>query len=164
MNYEQDMHIDESALDMELLEQSSLMARYSRLLAEAGRDKDLAKEALDLKRAEIDLDIRDHPDAYKLTKLTETAITNCILTESDFQDCQKQYNDKNFEVNVLKGIVSAIEHRKSALENLVKLYGQNYFAGPAVPHDLTELREQRSSEVGHRVGKSLKRKPNNKKS
>jgi len=162
MSYEQDMYIDESALDVELVEQPTLMARYSRLLAEARRDKDLSKEALELIKAEIDLDIRDHPDKYNLVKVTENAIGNCILMEDDYKKAQKAYHDANYEVNVLQGVVSALEHRKSALENMVKLYGQNYFAGPAVPHDLTALRKERGDETSHRIGKSMKRATNSK--
>lgn len=157
MSYEDDMHIDENALDIELLDHSTLMAKYSRLLAEAKEERDLAKEALDLKRAEIDLDIRDHPQNYKLTKVTEAAITNCILMEEEFQTAQKEVHRTNYEVNVLQGIVNAIDHRKSNLEGLVKLHGQNYFAGPSVPHDLSALREEKEDKLAHRVGGSLKR-------
>jgi hypothetical protein len=157
MSYEQDMYIDENVLDVELLEQPSLMAKYSRMLAEAQRDRDLAKENLDLVKAEIDLDIRDHPQNYKLTKVTEAAITNCILMEEDFQTAQKEWNEANFQVNVLQGIIKAIDHRRSALENLVKLYGQNYFAGPSIPHDLSELRDEHTARLEHRIGQSLTR-------
>lgn len=157
MNYEDDMYIDENMLDVELLEQPTLMVKYSRMLAEARQERDLAKEALDLKRAEIDLDIRDDPEKYKLSKVTESAISNCILMEEDYQEAQKAYNEANYEVNVLQGVVSALDHRKSALENLVRLNGQEYFAGPSVPHNISELRQERKANISHRIGKSMKR-------
>ncbi|MBN2570509.1 MAG: hypothetical protein JXA68_00155 [Ignavibacteriales bacterium] len=157
MNYEQDMYIDEDFLDMEFLDQPSLMVKYSTMLADAKRERDLAKEALDLKKAEIDRDVRNNPDNYDLAKITETAILNVILSDDTYKEANKIYNDANYEVNVLQGVVSAIEHRKSALENLVKLYGQNYFAGPSIPHDLKELRKERNKETEHRIGQSLKR-------
>jgi hypothetical protein len=157
MSYEQDMYIDETALDVELLEQPSLLAKYSQLLAEAKRDRDIAREAVDLKKAELNLDIRDNPEAYKLQKVTMDVVDACILMEDSYKEAVKEFNEANYEVNVLQGVVNAIDHRKSALENLVKLYGQNYFAGPAVPHDLTQLREDRSAETHHRIGASLKR-------
>lgn len=155
MSYEDDMHIDENALDVEFLEQPTLMARYARLLAEARRDRDLAKEALDLTKAEINLDIRDNPDKYNLTKITVDAVEACVLMEDSYKEAVKEYNDANYEVNVLQGVVNAVEHRKSALENLVKLHGQQYFAGPKIPHDLTELREQRTDERHHRIGQAV---------
>ena len=157
MSYEQDMYIDEDALDFELLGQADKMVKYSRMLAEAQRDRDLSKESLDLIKAEIDLDIRDNPKNYKLAKITEAAITNCILMEEEYQTAQKEWNEANFQVNVMQGVIKAIEHRKSALENLVKLYGQNYFAGPSIPHNLSELREEHTAKLEHRIGQSLTR-------
>jgi hypothetical protein len=155
MSYEEDMHIDENALDVEFLEQPTKVIKYARLLAEARRDRDLAKEALDLTKAEINLDIRDNPEKYNLTKITVDAVEACILMEDRYEQVVKEYNDANYEVNVLQGAVNALEHRKSALENLVKLYGQQYFAGPKIPHDLTELREQKTDERSHRIGQAI---------
>jgi hypothetical protein len=157
MSYEKDMYIDENILDVELLEQPSLMAKYSRMLAEAQRDRDLAKERLDLIKAEIDLDIRDNPQNYKLAKTTEAAITNCILMEEDYQNAQKEWNEANFQVNVLHGVIKAIENRKSALENLVKLFLSNYFAGPALPHDISDVRKEHIDKLEHRIGQTLRR-------
>ena len=158
MSYESDMYIDEEELDVELLEQPSLVARYSKLLADAKLERDLCKESLDLKKAEINLDIRDNPQDYKLEKVTVDSVEACILMEEDFKTAQKDLNDANFEVNILTGIMSAIEHRKSALEQLVKLYGQNYFAGPAVPHNVAELRKKRRDDAEDRAGASMQRK------
>ena len=158
MSYEQDMYIDENALDVELIEQPSLMQKYTQELAEAKLERDLAKEALDLKRAEIDLDVRDNPENYQLTKITEAAIGNCILMEDEYKELVKVYNEANFEVNVLQGVVSALDHRKSSLEKLVTLHGQNYFAGPVVPHDITELRREKEAERNRRISKNLTRK------
>ena len=158
MNYEEEMHIDENALDVEFLEQPALMVKYSTKLAEARLEKDLAKEELDIVKSDLDLDIRDNPENYDLKKVTEGAITSLILTDEKYIKAQKRFNEANYEVNVLFGVVSAIEARKSALENLVKLHGQQYFAGPSVPHDLTELREQRSAAQEKKLGKPFKRK------
>lgn len=156
MSYEDDMYIDEEALDIMLLEHPQLMVKYSQLLSEARMARDLAKESLDLKKAEIDLDIRDDPEKYGLQKITETAVLNTILMEDDFQKSQVKLHKANYEVNILQGVVSAIEARKSALENLVKLYGQNYFAGPSIPHDLTQLRQEKKEEIEHKIGKSVR--------
>jgi hypothetical protein len=46
--------------------------------------------------------------------------------------------------------VSAIYQKKEMLEAMIKLLAQSYFAGPAIPHNLSELREakQKRSDVG----------------
>jgi hypothetical protein len=156
-NYENDMYIDETALDVEFLEQPSLVVKYSRLLAEARQERDLLKEALDLKKAEINLDIRDDPGKYNLEKITVDAVEACILMEDDYITAQKEYNNARFEVDLLQGVLNALEHRKSALENLVRLYGQEYFAGPTIPHDLTQARKERGAAISHKIGQSMKR-------
>lgn len=163
MSYESDMYIDESALDVELLGQASLMAKYTRMTAQAQLDRDLAKEDLELTRAKLDLAIRDDPESYGLGKVTETAINNVILINDDYRAKLKDYHDANFEYNALQGTVRSIDHKKSALENLVRLYGLDYIAGPSVPRDLTEARKIRAEEMDHRIGSSLRRttKPKN---
>lgn len=158
MNYQDEMHIDENMLDMEILDQPELMVKYSTLLAEAKQERDLAKEALDLLKAEIDRDIRNDPDKYELPKITEPVVSGAILMQDEYQEALKILHDANFEVNVLQGVVYAVDARKSALENLVKLHGQEYFAGPAVPHDLSELRKEKQENLHHRVGKAMRRK------
>jgi len=162
MDYEKDMHIDEEALDVELLNQPERVYKYSKLLAEAKQELELAKENLSLVKAEIDLDIRYNPDKYKLQKVTETAITNIILLEEEYKEAQARLNKAMYEVNVLQGAVYAINDRKSSLENLVKLHGQDYFAGPSIPHNLSELRKEKQEELHHNIGKSMKRKSSKK--
>jgi hypothetical protein len=51
--------------------------------------------------------------------------------------------------------------RKAALENLVQLHGQNYFAGPKVPRNLSKERdekEERQKRVMTNISQSLRSK------
>ena len=41
-----------------------------------------------------------------------------------------------YELEVMGAAVRALDQKKSALENLVRLQGQNYFAGPSVPRTI----------------------------
>jgi len=137
-DYIYDMKIEPDELDLEWLDQPKLMVKYSAKLAEAKERRDLMKEEVDLIKAELDRDIREDPEKFELQKITETAVMNCILTQDDYKDAQEQLRRANYDVNVLQGVVSAVEQRKAALENMVRLLGQNYFAGPAIPRDLQE--------------------------
>ena len=54
-----------------------------------------------------------------------------------------------------------MEHRKSSLENLVKLLLQGYFAGPKMPRDLANeiaLKAEKKQNTSKRIGSGLKRK------
>jgi hypothetical protein len=155
INYEKDVRIDELALDIEWLEQSTLMLRFAKNEARLEREMDEAEEALELYKAELDSKIREDPEKYKLEKITEGAIKAITLQDKTYKDLSKEYLDSKFEYKVAKGAVKALENKKDALENLVKLNGQSYFAGPVVPHDIKYERDARAKQIDVNVSDKL---------
>lgn len=159
-NYEKDVTIDPDALDVEWLGQPGLIFKYSKKSAEAQQELSNAKEALELCKALLDKKIRTNPEKYGIEKITETVVANTIISQDDFKEVNQVYQEVQFEVNILRGVMDALNNKKSALENLVKLHGQNYFAGPSVPRDLTKEWEQRekqdsiNSGIASKFGKS----------
>lgn len=146
MNYQKDVSIDESGLDTEWLAQPGLMMKYSRISAQLHMDMDVAKENVDLVRAELDGKIRSNPAGFGIDpdiKVTEAVISGAILQQEVYKEAMTDFYQARYEWEMAKGAVSAIEHRKAALENLVRLHGLQYFAGPSVPRDLTKEWEQR---------------------
>jgi hypothetical protein len=144
--YETDIEIDESALDVEWVGHASLMLRYTRTAAEAHKEMNLAKARLDYVKARLDKEIRENPDAYGLgTRITEGSISSAIRLSDDFEEANHGLIEKEFEYEVAAGVVRSFDHRKSALENLVRLHAQSYFAGPSVPHNLSEERSKRAN-------------------
>ncbi|MFP4019181.1 MAG: hypothetical protein ACLFUH_08020 [Bacteroidales bacterium] len=162
MNYEQDISIDESALDVEWLEQPDLMRKYTRYQADCKHELDLAQERLDLVRADLDRKIRRFPEDYDINvKLTEAVVSNTIIQNEEYKEAYHEYLEVKYEYEVAKGAVTAIEHRKNSLENLVKLLNLGYFAGPKMPRDLSaeiQQKEESKKRVSNKVGKRLKRK------
>ena len=157
MNYENDIFIDDSSLDVEWLEQPSLMMKYGRHEAEMERQKDIAKERLDLVKADLDRAIREDPEKFGIGKPTETAISNTIISQDGYKETYHEFLDALHEHNISKAAVRAFAQRKDALENLVRLNGQQYFAGPKVPRDLTEQRNIYREKVNKRV-RTIRRK------
>lgn len=143
LNYERDLYINEGDLDLEWLEQPSLFMKYARHLAEMRRNLDEEKQRLDIVRADLDKQIREHPEKFKIEKVTEGAIQSAILTEGSYNIAYKKYLDVKYEADMAQAAVQAFNQRKEALENLVKLNGQNYFASPSVPRDLTQEAQKR---------------------
>jgi len=158
MNYELDIHIDCEALDIECLDQAKLMLRYTRIEAEAKREEDRTKETLDLTKAELDKSIRTVPENYKIEKVTEAAITSIILMDEKYQRANALYIDAKFESKVASGAVRAFEQRKDMLETLVRLHGQQYFAGPKVPRDLSyeAQKAKKQKEVSRGIGEAMR--------
>jgi hypothetical protein len=155
LNYEDDINIDEGALDVEWLEHSRLMFKYCEMTAEAHRKMDLSKENVDFTKARLDKEIRADPDAYGVVAgprgITESAIFAAIAAHDEYRDANQKFLDCRYEYEVAQGAVKAFEHRKSALENLVRLHGVSYFAGPQVPRNLAEERQARDKVAQSRV-------------
>jgi len=136
LNYEKDLRIDPNALDIEWLEQASVFMRYAEASAEAAREVDKAKELLEVTKAEVDSDIRQKTKKGD-KKPTEAAILGMVMQDPRYQQALSDYNDVKHESAILSAAVKAFEQRKVALENLVRLHGASYFAGPSTPRELT---------------------------
>lgn len=161
LNYEQDVNIDETALDVEWLQQANLMYKYARHQAETRKAMDEAKERLDFIKAKLEMDIRANPETYGLSKVTESAIASTILLQPEYQEASKKYIEAKYENEVAVAAVRAIDQKKTALENLVKLLSVSYFAGPSVPRDLSlEWNEhiQRSGQKEHNKNVKIRRR------
>jgi hypothetical protein len=158
MNYENDLKIDDSALDLELLDQAMLFMRYAKHYAETRRILDEVKQALDVVKAETDSNIRKNPEKYGLEKVTDKAIEAIILTDANCKKANQKFLDAKFELDMASNATQAMQIRKESLENLVRLNGQQYFAGPSVPHDLTKLRQQKEKIVEAKISSKLMRR------
>lgn len=159
-NYEDDVTIDPDSLDTEWLQQPRLMLKYCKISSEAEMLYELAKENLDLVKAELDKDIRSDPERFGISKLTEAAVSNTIISHKLYKEASTNLIQTKFEWGVAKGAVKAVEHKKDALENLVSLFGKQYFAGPHVPRDLSHEWEQKQKQEqsNESVAKMMRRK------
>jgi len=150
-NYEKDISIDGEALDQEWLNQPALFLKYSRHYSDMTRRLDEAKQNLDIAKAEADKRIRKNPEKYGLEKTTDSVVANAILIEEGYKDAYDEYLSAKYEVDMARSAVSAFEQRKSALENLVRLFGQQYFSGPNIPYQIN--REWESKEKDLKINK-----------
>lgn len=126
-----DASIDKDRLDDEWLHQPRLMHHWSTQLANARAEEVKAKDRLALRRAEIEFMIRQEPDEYLgNVKATEASVTAAVTTHPAVQKALKDYNEARRDADLHQAAVTALEHRKRALENLVKLWGGDYFSAP----------------------------------
>ena len=166
INYQEDIEIDNSALDVEWLRQASLTFKFCKIEANIKREIDIKEVVLGLIRADLDKQIRMNPEEFEITtKLTETVINNTILEDDEYKRCFRVLLEQKYELAVAKAAVKSIDSKKTALESLVKLHGQQYFAGPSVPRDLSkewEAKEQQEK-INQKIQiKKRTRKPHDK--
>ena len=136
LNYARDVAIDPEALDVEWVQQAELMYKYTRHAANMKTIVDESRERLDVGKARIEMDIRSDPTAFGLAKPTEAGIQSTILLQEEYRELNQAYNHAKFEYEIALAGVRAIDQKKTALENLVKLLAASYFAGPRSPRDL----------------------------
>src|SRR6185369_66865 len=75
-------------------------------------------------------DIRERPSHYGIMKVTIDAVEAVITEEETYQQAKQDLIASEYKVDMLEAAVKALDHRKKALENLVYLHGQSYFAEP----------------------------------
>ena len=163
VNYEKDIQIDENSLDIECLDQSSLMLKYGQYEAKMERKKADAKEELDYVKGKLDLAIRKNPENYGLkdVKITETVVNNVIIQTDDYKKVRDKLFDAQEEHTTSKNVVKAISQRKDMLEGLIYLHGQQYFSSPSVPRDLNKERAQKKQvqeEVNNGIAKKIRKR------
>jgi hypothetical protein len=164
MAWEQDILIDPDRLDAEWLRQPKLFSHYGQLHAKAKAAADRAKESLDLARAEVDAMIRKAPEKFGLgEKLTEAACSATILRHPTYRAALDLFHSTREAEGIAFAAIRALDHKKDALENLVRLHASEYFAGPSVPHNLREeaarLEQAGRSMVTGAIREGLNRKP-----
>jgi hypothetical protein len=136
LNWQNDVTIDVDALDIQWAKQASLFGEYCMEQAKARASLDTIKERLDVKVAGLGLKIRSNPATFGLDKVTEASVQAVILLDPECAKLREEIAVAQYELEVMGAAVRAIDQKKSALENLVRLQGQNYFAGPSVPREI----------------------------
>lgn len=133
------LDIDENELDAEWLGQPKLRFSYSLKLAEAQHAFDEAKANLKLVEAEVEMDARESPEDYNLTKVTDASVKAAVLTSDRYKKAQKGLNDAQYRVNILWAAVNSIDDRRKALEKLVDLWQGSYFGEPRASASAREV-------------------------
>ena len=146
-NYEEDLKINESQLDVEWLEQPVKFMQYSTLSAEANAALRQAEEKIKTVRSELSLYVMANgQELIGKAKPTAGDVEAYYRTHADYLEAKKQQADLAFEAEMLANAVYAMHQRKTALENLTRLHGQNYFAGPSEPRELGEAYKEQHRE------------------
>jgi len=160
MDYESDIRIDDTALDVEWLEQASLALRYGRHWAIRKRELTKAEERIKVIRAELIAEANSDPvKCCNKEKPNAADIEAYYRNHKRHKEAKEAWVQAQYELDMAEVAKNEFSFtRKAALENLVRLHGQQYFAGPSVPRDLAEQRAARERAVSGEIGRGLSRK------
>lgn len=156
LDFEKDISINKYKLDEECLSHSSIYARYSLKQVEAKIEISKAKDFLELIQSERNLSFRE--GLVKIgTKTTESMIDKLVSSDTQVIEAKEKLREAEDIYSKLSVAVSAFEHRKSELDNLVKLYCSGYYSIPNSNSEAQKnINERTSRDVRKNLNKSTK--------
>lgn len=168
LNYAKDRQIDAEALDVEWLEQPDLEAMYIEQVSELRREKNYLHEELKTVRSELVRDAFADPEGCcgrtDGKAATQPQVEAYYRTHERYKEVKEQLIDAEDAFEVAKDMKDMIHFtRTKALENLVDLHGQGYFAGPNVPRNLSNEAEKKQERRENRNKKTSKKMRRSKK-
>lgn len=146
MNYLKDIRINENDLDLEWLEQAELAVTYGRYWVECNEELVRAEENIKVVRAELIAMANENPEKHLGSDIKPTVanIESFYRNHQKHKDAKERWITAMTEAKNAEIVKNEISFtRKAALEALVQLHGQNYFAGPKIPRNLHEEKEKR---------------------
>ena len=159
LDYEEDVEIDPDALDVEWLEQSSLAIKYAKYALHLQRKVKLLEEKKKTVKAELIREANEDPQkCCNKAKPNAADIEAYYRTSERYKQIVKKLIDAQFEADIADVAKNEVCFtRKAALENLVLLYGQQYFAGPKVPRNIGAEWEnrKRDKQINKRIGMTM---------
>ena len=124
------LSIDLNRLEVELERQARLFGKWASRLADAkGRVRD-AKSELAVTKAELKMEIRSKPDRFRMKKVTDQSVEDCVILQTDYKHALRVLNEALHYEDVLQAKVDALEQKKRMMEKLVDLHGQQYWSKP----------------------------------
>ena len=115
MGYKEDIQIDIDQLDKEWIKQAPLFQKYAKQEAVALYERDQLGDAVDLLRAQLDGDVRAHPEKYGFeSKPTETAIANKIKQLKSLIAANELVMKATCKAKIIGSAVRAFDHKKKS--------------------------------------------------
>lgn len=124
---ENDIKINKYKLDEECLTHASTYNRYAEMVTKTKTELTKAKDKLSLITAQRNIAIREEI-AKSGSKVTEKMIESYLESDEEVLNAKKEVREIE-EVNAtFNAMLDSFDHRKSELDNLVKLYCAGYYS------------------------------------
>lgn len=124
---ENDIKINKYKLDEECLTHASTYNRYAEMVTKTKTELTKAKDKLSLITAQRNIAIREEI-VKSGSKVTEKMIESYLESDKEVLNAKKEVREIE-EVNAtFNAMLDSFDHRKSELDNLVKLYCAGYYS------------------------------------
>jgi hypothetical protein len=162
IDYADDMYIDETALDVEWLHHEEKAMEYVKNAAYLRKKERQAAEVVKTTRSDLINDVNEDPKGtIGKDKPIAADIEAYYRRHPDYKEAKQDWIDAAYEAEYAEMAKNEFCFgRRKALENLVELHRQQYFAGPRVPRDISEERKKEKETIGKMAGKAKGMKRN----
>lgn len=128
---QEQLAIDKSVLDDEVIRQPVLFYTISEQLTDAIAERDAAKE--ELNSIDADLDGVWRKKLSKLdSKVTEKMVSNCVQTSNEHEKAFDVWLTAKTKADKLLALKEAFQQRSYMLRDLVSLYSANYYEDASI--------------------------------
>ena len=150
-----ELEIDLYHLDEAWMELPKLTEEWNKKTVEADIAAMNAKNELDEAKAKLDQQIRENPENFGLSKLTEASLSSAISIDPTIKAKLTEYYDFLFEHRRTKSYCNSIATKEKALQGLTKLYEAGYFASkPICAMASTITQEKETAKLNTETNKS----------
>lgn len=137
-DFDDNVSINMDALHESWADQALRMLHWCKKAAKYRDQMDTAKSLMVLVEAEEGAKARSDPAAAGISSAAAKPVEDYVVATPRYQEAQEAYLLAKKRLSLADGVVTALEHRKKALESLVFLHGQQYFAAPQARNEAAE--------------------------
>jgi hypothetical protein len=157
--FEKELELDLYHLDEAYLDLPALTEKWNNAAVEADIFAMNLKNRLDDAKAFHDQKIRENPENYGLSKLTEGTVASAIANHPDVIRGSAEYFEALSQSKRIKSKCASIATKEKALQGLTKLYEAGYFASkPICALASTISQEKERTKLNNETNKSKLRK------
>ncbi len=138
----QQLAIDKSVLDDEVIRQPMLFYMVSEALTTALAERDAAKEELNAVDADLGFKWRKRLSKDKSVRITEALLKDHIQTSADHEKAFDTWLAAKTKADRLQALKDAFQQRSYMLRDLVALYSANYY-------EVTSMKPTQAQEASH---------------
>lgn len=135
---ETDKVIEPHQLDVECTRQPDVFFKWAERAVFARGEMERSKSAMSAIEARLQMECRREPELFGLKNATEGAVSAAVKCSDKFRKAQEAYYDAATISAWMDRAVDAMDVKRKMLDALVRLHGQEYFAGPSVPRSLED--------------------------
>ncbi len=137
--YYEDIRIDPSNLHLDLMDGPMLVLKWGEILANVKKAKENFSVDFDEYKADLKLSIIKNPKDFGIDKASVAAIDSIVGNDEKVIESLKTLNQFLRDIEVLGIVQKSFSYRKTALNDLVKLWLSSYGSDLFIDEQMKEL-------------------------